>query len=1758
MGSKKKHVRGGDERGARRKPKTPLIQPVPPQNFTVVGIGASAGGLEAFGQLLNHLPNDTGMAFVFVQHLDPARESILAELLSRATDMPVKEVKHDMRVEPNCVYVIPRNTNMAIANGALRLTPREETRGQHRPIDYFMRSLAEEKRNRAIGVILSGTASDGTLGLGAINAEGGFTFAQEEKTAKYDGMPHSAINAGCVDFVLPPEGIAEELARLARQHYVPALGADDREDLSPPYGEPGADGDSLEEVLWLVRDVSGLDFSHYQTIVIQQSVTRRMSLLKLDGLNAYADYLCAHKEEAEKLYQDIGSDVTGFFRDPETLEALKEKVFPELVKKRHGDEPLRFWVVHCLTGEEAYSIAIAFLEFTENRGEHIPIHIFATDLNNDAIAFARAGLYSQSMVNDVSPERLRRFFVNTSRGYQVSTLVRSMCVFSRHNIMADPPFSRMDLVSCRDLLFRLNPAMRKKAVHTMHYSLKPSCFLLPGSSETVGAFTPLFKLEDEQRKIYSRIPGPSYRKFTLLPGAGPKEEVEVDRRVIEILEEADVYSASRQKDNQAEAAKAGTGRGANRGPASAKLSEIELRRKLHATREYLRSVIEQHKAYAEELQSANEELQSSNEELQSVSEELETARQELQLRNKQLKQDKEKLRLQTRLIELSAEPIYIWDFDKDIIEWNQGCERLYGYTSAEAVGRNNHELLRTVYPLPLEEFNALLAAQGEWAGELRQMTKDGREVIVESRKTLTETDGRRLVLVTNRDITTRKQAEDRLRESEERFRVLADSAPVLIWVNGADAGCEFVNKAYLDFFGRTLAEVKGFGWQPHAHPDDNERYVGHYLEAFKTRTLFHCQARFLNAKGEYRWLDSAGMPRFSLSGEFLGYAGASRDITENKRVELNTQFINQLDLALSHLTDADEIIQLGTSMLGEYLDATHCYFCEKKPKPGLIVPREDWEGFFHGLPGMADEYCIGDLVAPECREALEAGETVAVNDVTTDPRTLDFAMGYELIGVRATALIPVLNEKQWEATLCVNDGQARDWRPDELQLLRDLAARLWPAAKRAWAVEALRQSEERARRTLADQMVAGVYECDADGKFLLVNQRYCDMVGHARAELMEMRIKDVTHPDDWPYNAELYRRLYETGESFFIEKRYCRKDGSVVWGHSHVSPIRNAEGRIEESVAVVVDVTDNKRAEWELAAAKDRLAADLDAMTRLQKIGAIFVEKGALSEVFDEIVEAAIVISDADKGNLQLFDATSGRLSIVAHRGFDQPFLEFWNSVQEGEGACGSSLESSNRVIVEDVNLSPIFAGKPALEVQLQAGVRAVQSTPVVSRSGKFLGVFSTHFETPGRPDEQALRLLDLLARLTADIIERSQAETALRSAYEQAEAATRAKDEFLAVVSHELRSPLNSILGYARLMRTEMTNAAQIKHLVGIIERNGRMQLQLIEDLLDTARIISGKLELEIQPVDLVAVITTALDVVRPSAQAKGINIISNMDMLAGQITGDPDRLQQVVWNLLTNAIKFTPYGGRVEITLKRADPHIAIVVSDNGKGIEPEFQHHLFERFRQSDMSSTRRVGGLGLGLALVKHLVELHGGTIEAESAGAGCGATFTFRLPLRAVYSALPEESKAWDAMLPARDESLSGLRALIVDDEEDVRTLMTLTLQHYGAQAQVVASGQEALEMLARQTPEEHFDVLICDIGMPGEDGYTIMRKVRALPPDKGATIPAIALTAYGRAEDRVRALAAGFHTHVAKPVEPDELAAVILSLLNRYETKSVS
>lgn len=391
-----------------------------------------------------------------------------------------------------------------------------------------------------------------------------------------------------------------------------------------------------------------------------------------------------------------------------------------------------------------------------------------------------------------------------------------------------------------------------------------------------------------------------------------------------------------------------------------------------------------------------------------------------------------------------------------------------------------------------------------------------------------------------------------------------------------------------------------------------------------------------------------------------------------------------------------------------------------------------------------------------------------------------------------------------------------------------------------------------------------------------------------------------------------------------------------------------------------------------------------------------------------------------------------------------------------------------------------------------------------------------------------------------------------LQQALISAEAATHAKDEFLAVVSHELRTPLNAILGWAGLLRAGNLDLSGIKQAVETIERNAKSQAKLIEDLLDFSRIISGKLRLEVGPIELTSVIETAIDVVRPAADAKGIRLQLVLDPKAGPVSGDAERVQQIMWNLLSNAIKFTPKGGRVQVRLGRINSHVEINVSDTGQGIDPEFLPHVFERFLQADNTTTRRHGGVGLGLAITRQLTELHGGTISAHSPGEGQGATFTLKLPLISVYKSPDELPVTAERPQPrnrpdgplATLPRLDGLRVLVVDDESDARNLLTTVLSQSGAQVTAVATVTDALEKLKLMKP----DLLLSDIEMPDEDGYSLIRKVRSLTKNQGGLTPAIALTAHARFSDRMRALSAGFQMHLPKPVEPAELVTIIANL----------
>lgn len=464
----------------------------PQKSFSIVGIGASAGGLEAFAQLLAGLETDTGMAFVLVQHLDPNHESLLTEILAKSTKMPVLEVVDGMIVQPNHIYVLPPKARITLAAGTLKLASRAEG-GSHLPIDEFFTSLANEQRERAIGVILSGTGSDGKKGIEAISAQGGVTFAQEKTSAKFDGMPDAAIESG-VDHILTPQDIAKELAIIAKPAFARTDRLESSEDASSAFVQ-------ILEMLFRAR---GIDFTHYKTPTMERRVMRRMARNNFDKVGDYAKFLRGNPDEIDLLYEDILIKVTSFFRDAPCFDLLKTHVFPAIMLRKSALATVRIWVPGCATGEEAYSIVICLLEYLKKNNRTAKIEMFATDISESAFAKARNGEFGEEIANHVSPDQLNRYFVKTEAGYRVISTVRECCIFAKQNVAQDPPFSKMDLISCRNLLIYLSPVLQKKVLSTFHFALRNNGFLLLGSAETIGSSGDLFDSISKDSKVFSK------------------------------------------------------------------------------------------------------------------------------------------------------------------------------------------------------------------------------------------------------------------------------------------------------------------------------------------------------------------------------------------------------------------------------------------------------------------------------------------------------------------------------------------------------------------------------------------------------------------------------------------------------------------------------------------------------------------------------------------------------------------------------------------------------------------------------------------------------------------------------------------------------------------------------------------------------------------------------------------------------------------------------------------------------------------------------------------------------------------------------------------------------------------------------------------------------------------------------------------------------------------------------------------------------
>lgn len=1239
--------------------------------FPVVGIAASAGGLEAFTELISHLPRDTGMAFVLIQHLSPDYESLLSEILGRVTEMAVCQAQEQMMIEPNKVYVIPPNTQMTLRNGMLHLASRQKTFGKYMPGDTFFSSLAAEQGNKAIAIVLSGTDGDGAQGLKAVKVAGGVTFAQCQSTARFYDMPNTAVATGNVDFVLPPEAIAEKLAELSRS---PLLFY--REPLTL-IKQPPQPGDALTTIFALLRTSTGVDFTLYKPTTLDRRIQRRMLLYKLEKLEDYAQYLQVHPNEVQALYEDILIHVTSFFRDAEAFEYLKTQVFPSISQNKSADNPIRIWVAGCSTGEEVYSIAICVLEFFSDRASFPPIQIFATDISETAINKARSGFYLDTQLQGISVQRRNRFFVPlASGGYQVSSTVRELCVFARHNLGSDPPFSNLDLISCRNVLIYLSDSLQEYIMSLFHYSLNLTGFLMLGSSESVKNSSDLFKSVHETFKIYAR--------------------------------------------------------------------------KLSLTR-----------------------------------------------------------------------PLFSFTTS-------------YPTMNVERQGRTE-----------------TIAANFDLAREVEQ--------IISSRY-----------------------------------------APVSVVVDDR----------------MQILQLRG----------DADPYL---------------------------------------------------------KLPAHTTNLNVLVMAREGLT-----VALQTAI---YQAQTQ----------NLSVRQEQIR-----------------IEAGE-RSTLLNLEVIPFKPATATANLLYFILIFE-------AVLPVVQLSF--ATAQSPEPENESLEREIIQLRQALAA----ATQREFSIQAHLQAVIQEHNYLNQSLRVANEEILSSNEEL---QSTNEELQTAKEEIQATN-EELSTTNDELRNRNLRQNRDNSDLNNFID-----------------------------SISIPILMLTNDLIIHRFTPAAQRL--------------------------------------------FNFIAADVGRPFSDLRTNFDVP-----------------NLESMISEVLETLNTKE-------QEIQTQAGYwYTLRIRPYRTTENQIDGVTMVFLD------------VDALKRHTAT----------LELARQQAETANRAKDEFLSNLSHELRNPLNIMLGWTQMLRTRRLDQATATRALEIIERSVRAQSQLINDILDTSRIVNGKLNLSTRPIDLLLVVQAAIETVQLSAEAKNIQIVSNLS--SEIVVGDAERLQQVLYNVLSNAIKFTLEGGRVEVRLVSDRTHAQIKVSDTGQGISADLLPYIFERFIQGDSSTTKAKPGLGLGLSIAQYLVELHGGTVQAESPGLGQGATFTVRLPksdLQGEFTLSSDLEPTALEVAPDRSSdpvpSLSGLQILAVDDQADARDIVKFVLQEYGAEVVTVASAREALAVLSKNP--SRYDVLICDLGMPEEDGYWLIQQVRSLSAEAGGQIPAILLTAYASESQQQLSIEAGFQMHVAKPVEPDQLALFVADLAGR-------
>lgn len=1326
-------------------------------DFLVVAIGASAGGLEALEAFFRNTKCDSGLAYIVIQHLSPDFKSVMDQLLERVTQIPIRMIENGMQIEPDTIYLLPPSKQVISSGGKLLLTDRSPGRELTFPIDEFFRSLAQDAGRRAVGIILSGTGTDGSRGILDIHSAGGLVVAQSQASAAFDGMPRSACDTGVVDLVLAPESMPGALNRYRTQPDAVVGTVPSRE------GPQSLDhmDHAMRLILNLLIEAYQLDFTQYKAPTIARRIERRLSLTGTEQLEEYAQRLMNDREELEHLYRDLLIGVTGFFRDREVFERLELDVIPELIERLPPGEEFRAWVAGTATGEEAYSLAILLAERFEAMGLPFRARIFASDVHDQSLTFAARGIYQSDHLAGLLPERLERFFIHRSDGYHIVPELRKLVVFTPHNMLRDAPFTRLDMVTCRNVLIYFTRPAQRKALSLFHFGLKARGVLCLGASETLGDFGEEFEAIDELARIYAKSRNstlPAHIRLGPLVAPSPPISRSETR--------AQSYSSDLQHLSGRTARLLSVYDqllGEFMPPGILITERRELVHTFPGGVRFLRQL---------DGRPSNDAIDSVHPDLKSV------------------------LLAATRRVIKGGKPLQYTDIPCDM--------------------DGNVELIHvTVRPFPAE---------------------DGPDHILIQFKTSERSPEEAEI-----EVVPGPSSSDELAALDRELQFMRDNL-----------------QSTIEELQATNEELQGA----------NEELTAANEELQSTNEELH----------------SVNEELYTVNAEHQRKIDELTELTDDMDNLLNTTNVHTLFL------DRDLRLRRFTPRIAELFN---------------LIPQD-----------------VGRRIDSFTYNLVNENLVDQIHDVLREEQPLEREVQDRKGDWFLLRIFPYLSRGKVEGVVLT---------------LVDITS-----LKRA--ADALKESEKRFDLAVRGSN-EGIWDWrDITQEYVWCSERFYDLLGlsGSNTEMTFSLWKDCVHPEDLDHFLAAIDAHLTADSPFSVDFRLECGDGNYRWFHCSGAAERSEEGRV-------------------------RLAGSL-----------------------------------------------------------------------------------------EDITES--------------------------------------------------------------------------RRAHEEVREAVTRRDQFLAMLSHELRNPLGAILNAVHVMESSNSEVSMRGRALDVVRRQSRQMARLLDDLLDMSRITHGKFDLVFSDHDLAELINGALDVVRTRVEANDINLSVEADNAPLPVTCDSARLEQVFVNLLTNAIKYTPVGGDISVVATRENDEAVVTVRDSGVGIPPELIDEIFGLFVQSDETIDRSNGGMGVGLTLVKSVVEMHQGSVTAESDGVNSGSCFTVRLPLS-------------DKPLPSEPPPVVGevnvRQIVVVEDIDDARQMLELMLTSKGFDVTSAADGHEALEKIDAVRP----DLALVDIGLPGIDGYEIARRIRANPELKETRL--VALTGYGQTADREAVFEAGFDDHFVKPLKPEDLETIL-------------